>query len=66
MLGTFHLIRDLALALAAVVVLAVVAWIAIDYGAAMIVAIGGFSLVAVIAVPIVVMYEEEHEQPLRR
>jgi hypothetical protein len=66
MLGTFHLIRDVALAFAAVIVLAVVAWIAIDYGAALIVAIGGFALVAVTAIPIVFMYEEEHEEALHR
>ena len=66
MLGTVHLIRDTALAFAVVVVLAVVAWIAIDYGAALIVVIGGFSLVALATVPVVAMYEEEHEGPLRR
>ena len=63
MIGTFHLIRDVAIAFAAVIVLAVAAWIAIDYGAAVIVALGGFALVALIAIPIVAIYEEEHDLP---
>jgi hypothetical protein len=63
MTGTFHLIRDLFIAFALVIALAVVAWIAIDYGAAVIVALGGFALVALIGIPIVAMYEEEHDLP---
>jgi len=65
MLGTFHLIRDLALASATVVVLAIAAWIAIDYGAAIIVAVGGFALVG-LALPFVTIYEEEHDLPFNR
>lgn len=63
MTGTFHLIRDVAIAIAVVIVLAVAAWVAIDYGAAVIVALGGFALIALIAIPIVMIYEEEHDLP---
>ena len=65
MLGTFHLIRDVAVGFVAVVIAAVAAWIAIDYGAALIVAIGGFVLLAV-WIPIVAIYEEEHDLPFNR
>jgi hypothetical protein len=65
MLGTIHLIRDLVLASATVVVLAIAAWIAIDYGAAIMLAVGGFSLVA-LAIPFVTIYEEEHGLPFNR
>jgi hypothetical protein len=65
MLGTFHLIRDVAVGFVAVVIAAVAAWIAIDYGAALIVAIGGFALIG-LAIPIVVIYEEEHDLPSNR
>jgi hypothetical protein len=65
MLGTIHLIRDLVLASATVVVLAIAAWIAIDYGAAIIVAVGGFALVG-LALPFVTIYEEEHDLPFNR
>ena len=65
MLGT-HLIRDTAFAFVAVIVLAVAAWIAIDYGAAIIVAIGGFALIALFALPVVAIYEEEHDLPFNR
>jgi hypothetical protein len=34
MLGTFHLIRDVALGFFVVLIAAVAAWVAIDYGAA--------------------------------
>lgn len=66
MFGTLHLIRDTAIGFAAVIVLAIAAWIAIDYGAAAIVAIGGFALVALVAIPIVAIYEEEHDLPWAR
>jgi len=65
MLGTFHLIRDLLLAFVAIVVLAIAAWIAIDYGAAIIIAVGGFALVA-LGIAIVAIYEEEHDLPFNR
>lgn len=65
MLGTFHLIRDLAIAFLVVLIAAVATWIAIDYGAALIVVIGGVSLLAM-TIPIVAIYEEEHDLPFNR
>lgn len=65
MLGTFHLIRDLAVGFVLVVIGAVAAWIAIDYGAALIVAIGGVALLAM-TIPLVAIYEEEHDLPFNR
>ena len=66
MFGTFHPIRNLILSFMLVVGLAVAAWIAIDYGAAVIVAVGGFALLALLALPLVMIYEEEHDLPFNR
>jgi hypothetical protein len=65
MIGTFHLIRDVALGFVAVVIAAIAAWIAIDYGAALIVVIGGVALLSM-AIPVVAIYEEEHDLPFNR
>jgi uncharacterized membrane protein YagU involved in acid resistance len=66
MLGSIHLIRDMAIAFAAVAALAIAAWVAIDYGAAIIIAIAGFTFVALLIIPIVSIYEEEHDLPFNR
>ena len=65
MRGTFNLIRDVALGFLAVVIAAIAAWVAIDYGAALIVVIGGIALVAT-AIPFVAIYGEEHDLPFNR
>lgn len=65
MLGTFHLIRDVAVGFLAVLIAATAAWIAIDYGAAVIVVIGGITLLAM-TIPVVAIYAEEHDLPFNR